>query len=257
MKQTTYIGITSATVSLILGALLGFIVSKFFDGIQIGTVIVAIAVICCFVSSLLILCFVSSMTGLVEKAQRVVDDALKYRAELIPREFVYKEMAKCLRSAEKEVAIITYFMYDWVNKKRTFLPPEQVFEGKEDFYEAVFECIKNPNVEYVRVWQVPSEYKGEALAAIESDPYYKKEVDHIRKISLRTPDLARFVIEDALTTASFILVDRKHLFFNVDFYDKARGLWHSPYMIFVKDATEKAFDGLKSVIVRLTSHYES
>jgi len=258
MKKIETTEIAVATVSLILGTLLGTIIQNLLgSSTSTSNWLVACAIICCFISSLLVFRYVSSMTDLVEKSQAVVDEALKYRAEIIPRELVYKEMAKCLLKARFEVAIVTFFMYDWESGKRTFLPPEQKISGKEDFYKAVFACIENPKVEYIRVWQVPPERRSQALAAIESDPTYKKEIDLIRKISKQSPDRARFVIEDELTTASFILVDQQHLFFNVDFYDRERKIWHSPYMIFVRDATEQAFAGLNSIIVRLTSRFES
>lgn len=259
MKTQDSVNIAIATVSVVLGAILGYVVSVLFgpdSKLAVPAALVMAAVTCCLVASFVVLWYVPSMAGLAEQAQRLVDDALKYRAELIPREFIYPEMAKCIRNAKSEVAIITFFMYDWEKGSRTFLPPEQKIEGKDEFYEAIYSCIDNPSVEYVRVWQVPREHRENALEAIYSDPYYMKEIDAIKKVAKQSPDLARFVIEVELTTASFIFVDGKHLFFNVDFYDKERELWHSPCMIFVKDATEQAFAGLKGIIVRLTSRYE-
>jgi hypothetical protein len=180
----------------------------------------------------------------------LVDKAFQHMAEIIPRDSVYPEMAKCIRQAEEQVVVMTYYMYDWAQGKRTFLPPEQVVTGKEEFYAAINECIAKHNVEYVRIWQVPEEHHGKVLDIIREDPLHKEEVELIQEMS---PDVARLVIAPVHTTASFILIDRKHLFINLDFYDPDRNLWLSPYMIFIKDASGLAFTGLNSIIVRLMS----
>lgn len=218
----------------------------------------------CLATCLVILSYVPALVGfsadkytemvrLAKETKDLLDDALKYRAEVIPRESVYPEMASCIRRAKQQVAVITYYMYDWKKGQRIFLPPEQVVTGKEDFYQALYDCIENPDVEYIRIWQVPTERKSEALKVIEADPLHKREIELIRRVSLQKPDQARLVIAGEHTTASFILVDKKHLFFNVDFYDKERNVWLSPCMIVIKDATESAFVELNSIIVRLTS----
>jgi hypothetical protein len=183
----------------------------------------------------------------------MIAELLKQRAQIIPRELIYPEMARVIREAKERVAVITYLMYDWKSKKRTFLPPDQKVPGLTDFYDAIYECIKRGDVEYLRVWQVPTDKKAEAYGILCENPLHKKEIELIQAASRHHPDKARFIIADQHTTASYILVDRKNLFFNVDFYNAEEGVWYSPYMIFIEDASENAFAGLNSIIVRLTS----
>jgi hypothetical protein len=189
-----------------------------------------------------------------EKTQTILDELLKQRAQIIPRELIYFEMARVIREAKETVAVITYFMYDWDANKRTFLPPDkQKVPGLEDFYKAIYECIKRPDVSYLRVWQAPADKHAELPRILRENPFHEKEIELIKEISRDYPDKAQFVIAEQHTTASYILVDRRNLFFNVDFYSTEERIWYSPYMIFIKDATENAFAGLNSIISRLTS----
>jgi hypothetical protein len=260
-RTTIVIGVVSA----VLGGILGWGIQKLEGaGSDLHVWLFSLAALACLLTCLVVLSYVPALVGfsadkyarmvqLVEATKGLLDDAMKHRAEVIPRESIYPQMASCIRRAKQQVAVVTYYMYDWKQGQRTFLPPEQVVTGKEEFYQAIYDCIENPEVEYIRIWQVPAERKHEALRVIEADPLHRKEIDLIRKVSLQKPDQARLVIAGEHTTASFILVDKKHLFFNVDFFDKERNIWLSPYMIFIKDATEGAFVELNSIIVRLTS----
>jgi hypothetical protein len=187
-----------------------------------------------------------------KNVQRLVEESIGRQAALIPRDLVYKEMATSIRNAQREVAVITYLMVDWETGKRTFAPASVDTPNRGEYYDAVFEVIKNPKVSYIRVWEVPHQRIDEAMQVIESDENQKKECALIREVSAKRPDQANFVITELLTTASFILIDREDLFLNIDFYDPQKNIWHSPYMLYVKDVSGEAFSELQAVIVRLT-----
>lgn len=258
--------ITFGIGTTLIGAILGWVVNEISS--QINSISLWLLLLVSLVS--IITCFivwhsskkytttgeemVKQIKDVNERTRNLVESYLLHSARIIPREMIYPEMAKCIREAKEEVAVVTYFMYDWSGRKRTFTPDEEKLMGRDDFYDAITECIERPNVEYVRIWQVPTEKKAEALEVImESNPNHKKEIKKIQKISKNKPDQARLVIADQHTTASFILVDKRNLFINIDFYDHKKNVWYSPYMIFIKDTTGKSFQELKSIIVRLSS----
>jgi hypothetical protein len=257
LAKSSTTNIVVGVVSAVLGGILGWGLEKLIgaaSSLQLWLfVFVSFA---CLGTCLVVTSYVAKYTNMEElttKTAAMLDDALQHRAEIIPRESIYPVMADCIRHAKSQVAVVTYYMYDWEQNKRTFLPPEQLVTGQDDFYNAIYECIANQSVEYIRIWQVPADKTHDALKIIETDPLHKKEIALIRKVSLQKPDQARLVIAGEHTTASFILVDKRHLFFNIDFYDKERRVWLSPYMVFIKDATGSAFAGLNSIVVRLTS----
>jgi len=194
----------------------------------------------------------AKMLDLNREIQRLTEECVRRQAELIPRDEIYRFMANCFREAKSEVTLITYLMVDPKTRERTFLPNVDNTPNRAEFYEAVYEAIKNRAIQYVRVWMVPHDQIAEAREIIASDEYQKKECELIDQISKTRPDRARLIITDHLTTASFILIDRKHLFLNIDFYDSETKMWHSPYMLFVKDATGDSFKEFQSIIVRLT-----
>lgn len=248
-----------------LGSLLGWGINELFLNFSdltlwvfVSTVIITLVVcIVVFRSTRLIKRYAENINNKVtsesETVRKLIDSSLKHQAQIIHRDLIYPEMARTIRQAKDQVAIMTYFMYDWEEKRRTFLPLNQAVPGLEDFYDAIYECIRRPDVEYLRVWQVPSGREAEAFEVLCENPLHLKEIELIEEISRNRPDQARFIITSQLTTASIILVDSKHLFINVDYYSAEERVWYSPYMIFIKDATENAFVDFNSIIVRLTS----
>lgn len=188
-----------------------------------------------------------------QNIQHLTEEALKRQAELIPREDIYRIMAESIRSATSEVVVITYLMVDWDTGNRNFEPDALGTAHQDEFYDAIYKAIENPKIQYVRVWQVPHEHMSKAKELILSNTRQKRECELIDSISKTRPDRAMMVLTDQLTTASFILIDKRCLFFNIDFYDPMQKMWHSPYMLFVKDAASESFKDLQSLIVRFTT----
>jgi hypothetical protein len=268
-RSEVFVGI----VSLILGAIVGWAVQELFkdpESLPLWTVL-AVAIVAAVMATTgmvflrwqrqvsaaslaAVRSSIDDMSADHSRIQAMIENSIGRQAELIPRERVYKDMACCIRDAKREVAVVTYLMADWQTGTRTFLPAGVDIPHRGEFYDAVYEAIQNPRTEYVRVWQVPHDRRDQALEVINSDAYNKKECELIGEIQPTRPDQARLVIASSLTTASFILIDRHHLFLNIDFFDPEKNAWHSPYMLFVKDATGDTFADLQSVIVRLTSH---
>jgi hypothetical protein len=184
--------------------------------------------------------------------QKLAEQSIGRQAELIPRDEIYKVMANSIRNAQDEVAIVTYMMANWDTKKRTFLPAAVDTPYRGEFYDAVYAAIKDPKIEYIRIWEVPRDRILEARKVIEADEYHKKECALIDEVSRQHPHRARLIFAEQLTTMSFILIDRRSLFLNVDFYDPTKDVWYSPYMLFVKDASGDSFEDLQGVIIRLT-----
>jgi len=266
MKRFRRSEIVIAAISIVIGGLVGWGIEELVGDVANSLVwLFVLATLVCLLTCLVVLLYLPAsvrlgegrfkeMAQLTEETKELLDDALRHQVEIISRESIYPVMAECLRHAKHQVAVFTYYMYDWDHDQRIFLPPEQVVTGKEDFYEAIYECIEKPEVQYIRIWQVPANHVDNAIDVIEQgDPFHKKEIDLIREKQVQKPDEAMLVVASQHTTASFILVDKRHLFFNIDFYDEDRGIWLSPYMIFVKNAGESAFAVLNSIIVRLTT----
>jgi hypothetical protein len=191
----------------------------------------------------------SALAAVQDKVTQSVDGS----AVLVPRESIYPEMARCIREATEQVVVITYFMYDWENQRRTFQPVVTGgVAGVDEFYEAIYACIGDPDVEYLRVWQVPHERIAEARPRIEEDPHLAKELALIDATEPDYPNRCRVKVIAEATTASLILVDRKTLFFNIDLFDADRQTWLSPFMLMVHDARGRAFNDLKRVVLQLS-----
>lgn len=194
-----------------------------------------------------------AMTGVADD----IASTVAHQAHLIPRDAIYPEMAESIRNAQFQVAVITYFMYDWDNDHRTFLQhgqlqPDEAPHGRDQFYAAIYECIERRGVEYVRVWQVPTDRLSEAPEVICREAVHQKERNLIVAVAEAHPEMGRWIVAEQQTTASFVLVDKRTLFMNIDFYDPKARIWRSPYMLLIKDAAAEAFADLQSIVTRLS-----
>lgn len=258
-------GLVTGAAALVLGAILGWAISIVFDDPQKLSlwVVIAIAVIAfmaigSIVGTLSLLqsdgdARLTKIESSVDTLKAAVLEAVDSSATLVPRESIYPQMARCVREATEQVVVLTYFMYDWEAGRRTFAPAVQgdAF-GIDEFYDAVYACIQDPDVEYLRVWQVPADRIGDAKEKIRQDPKWAREIDLIESLS-NHPERCRLKIIGQSTTASIILVDRTTLFFNVDYRDPERNLWLSPFMLMVRDARGRAFTDMKRVVLKITS----
>jgi hypothetical protein len=256
-KHDLRVGVASA----IIGAIAGAAASELIHSVQhwqpwLLVAMSLLAGLTCVVT----LGFVRAITTMFRTTQEAmtrfageITSVVTHQAHLIPRDLIYPEMADSIRNAKSEVAVITLFTYDWDSGRRNFLRPGDEPPGKDEFYDAIYACIEDRDVDYIRVWQVPPERKYIAKAAICEDDYYKTEMELIEKVSRDHPERARCVIAPALTTASYILVDRKTMFMNIDYYEPDERIWLSPYMLMVKDATTHTLDDLRRIVAHLTT----
>lgn len=190
----------------------------------------------------------------VAKVQDIVTKGVNASAVLVPRESIYFEMATCIRGAEKQVVVLTTFMYDWENDRRTFNPVVQGdTPGVAEFYDAIYDCIERSGVEYVRIWQVPSDHVEDARLKIKREERLRKEIDLIEQLSPDDPHRCRLRVISQSTTASMVLVDQETLFFNVDFFDSERKIWLSPFMLMIRDARGRAFQDMQRIITKLST----
>lgn len=180
----------------------------------------------------------------------LVEQSVARQAALIPRDYVYKEMARAFDHAQQSISVVTLLAVDWETGERNWLPAKEDTPFRGEFYNAVKRAIANDRVAYERIWQVPAEKRELAFAALFSDPVHREEFELIEAQRNDSPHLAKFMIASTITTASFILIDGKQLFFNIDLYNDETRQLESPYMLFIKDATGDAFKPLNGVIAR-------
>lgn len=200
---------------------------------------------------------VDAITDQVEEMEKsnaaifsLVERTIARQADLIPRDIIYREMAQAFNEADSHISVVTLLAVDWESGERTFAPALTETPFRSEFYDAIKKAIEREDVVYERIWQVPREKAGEALEALFTDTVHKEEFDLIEGYRKTNPHLAKFMLAPILTTASFILIDGKKLFFNFDIYDEETGKLESPYMLFVKDASGSAFEPLKGLIAR-------
>lgn len=259
--------VLNAGASTVVGGVIGWALGAAFTGgdrrLELGIVVALafIALLVCLAVSGFLAAYqregreqVAAMSTTVNRLTSVVTTSIEGSAVLVPRDAIYPEMARCIRQAEEQVVVLTTYMYNWEEDRRTFGPVVAGnVPGVDEFYEAIYSCVADPVVEYLRIWQVPAERVSEAREKIMQEPRLAREIKLIESISPDNPERCRVRIIPEAMTASIILVDRKTMYLNVDVYDAERGMWLSPFMLMIKDARGRAFNDMKRVIVKLSS----
>jgi hypothetical protein len=180
----------------------------------------------------------------------LVEETVSRQAALIPRNIIYKEMATAFNEAKSSISVVTLLTVDWEKKERNWQPALTTTPFRDEFYNAIKLAIEREDIVYERIWQVPSNRASDALDLLFTDSVHKEEFELIKKCSEANPHLAKFMIASTITTASFILIDDKKLFFNIDIYNEESRKMESPYMLFIKDAKGDVFKPLRGVIAR-------
>lgn len=180
----------------------------------------------------------------------LVDQTVARQATLIARSEIYREMAESFNEAKSSISVVTLLAMDWEKGVRNWTPAMTSTPGRDAYYNAVKRAIIRSDVCYERIWQVPQGKGMEGMAGIMSDPLLKEEYELIEQNRKLYPHLAKFMLAPIITTASFILVDGKELFLNIDLINEKTGEMESPYMLFIKDASGEAFEPMKGVIAR-------
>lgn len=180
----------------------------------------------------------------------LVEETVSRQAALIPRNVIYKEMAKAFNEAEATISVVTLLAVNWEKGERNWEPALNNTPYRKEFYDAIKLAITREDIAYERIWQVPSDKGDVALKLLFTDTVHKEEYNLIEKCRKTNPHLAKFMIASTITTASFILIDDKKLFFNIDIYNDESKKMESPYMLFIKDAKGEVFKPLRGVIAR-------
>lgn len=181
----------------------------------------------------------------------LIEQTVTRQAALIPRGEVYLEMSQAIDDATSEISVVTLLAVDWTSGRRNFAPALTDTPGRTRFYESIKRAIAREDILYERIWQIPAEKKIEEVKeALFSDPLHKEEYKLVEEHKQKNPHLAKFMLSPTLTTASFILIDKKKLFFNFDIYNEETNELESPYMLFIKEASGEVFSPLKALIAR-------
>ncbi len=182
-----------------------------------------------------------------------VEEMVKYQAKVLTRDQAYGAMKESVDCAKKQVVLLATLFFDWNAKRRTYTTATQFSKNRESLFESLFAAIKRPDIEYIRIFQLPRERHNEFEQVLDDDALYRKEVELISAIQQEHPERARLSLSEECTNMSLVLIDHKHLFINIDIYDSEQGTFRSPYVVFIQDATEVTFLGLDSLITQITS----
>ena len=189
------------------------------------------------------------LTALEERVNKLVSQ----QAKLLSREQAYDAMRHSVENARSQVVLLATVFFDWEAQRRTYATATQHSAAREALFKALFKAIEREDVEYIRIFQLPPERHNQFADVLNRDDLYREEVRLISLIQADHPERARLALTEECTNTSLVMIDRKHLFINIDLYDPVAKVFRSPYVIFIHDAEEGAFVEIGNLVTEITT----
>ena len=222
-------------LSVIIGILVGPVLEQLFPSLftEPNLIYLAFAVIVLvFVTtSPLVLSMWKNTNQQIEVANahfKIVSDALGQKARIVSAREGYAATHEWLRNAEKEVLILSNYVFDWENSKPVFDSETLKSPERETLSSLIQEKIlerqaNNKPFKFCRIVQIPENHSINEIFPY--DDYYRKTSQFIVNISKSNPELASLRTVEPLFTNTFVIVDRKYLYIEFNAYTPDINLW--------------------------------
>ncbi len=197
-------------------------------------------------------------TQLIAERLDYIAGELGQDANLVPYDAAYRQLTEWANSAQEDIRILTYYprppktseIYD-------FHSPRMRSSERAKWFEAANRAIERTEttkLRFIRVIQVsngkmetdptPQEIKT-VIASISSDASNRDQLDQLLRLNVSAADRACLKFSRVYMTNSFVLIDGKHLFMDIDIWDPNDSEFKTPFVLMASDTTGKRFEELR------------
>gem|GEM_PF-5319624 len=173
-------------------------------------------------------------------------DVIRSSATVSPVKVAYRHITEALMQAEREVLIFTYFTYDKKSQQRLVDAERMRSPLRKRLFRAFDMCIQNPKIAYTRIYQIDADSTEEARKVISSlDSLYASEIQSIDRAG--NSKNAKVLFVAPVTHLTFILVDNRNAFFDVEISSQAGETSMPSFSIYMKDADDELLQNLRDI----------
>lgn len=248
-------------LSVVIGIIIGPVLEKLFPSLftEPNLIYVTFVVIVLVVVSTLplILSMWKSTNQQIESVStysKIIADSLGQKARLVPAREGYKEIHKWIKNAEKEILILSDYVFDWENSKPVFDLAILDSPERKALYSIMQEKIaekqeNNDQFKFCRIVQVPKNHSINEI--LPHDEYYRESSRFIVGVSKSNPELASLRTVEPLFTNTFTIVDRKHLYIEFNAFTPDVTKAFTPFVLLIDDPRSDIISSMLSLHQRI------
>jgi hypothetical protein len=247
----------SVTIGIIIGPVLEKLFPSLFSDPNLIYVTFAVIVLVFVGTSPLILSMWKDTNQQIESVNiytKIIADSLGQKARLIPAKEGYKETQEWLKNAEKEILVLSNYVFDWENGKPVF--DLEILESPERkvLYSLMQEKVtekqaNNEQFKFCRIVQIPKNHSIDEI--LPHDEYYRESSKFIASISKLNPELASLRTAEPLFTNTFTIVDRKHLYIEFNAFTPDVTKAFTPFVLLIDDPKSEIVSSMLSLHQRI------
>lgn len=247
----------SVAIGIVVGPILDKLFPSLFTEPNLIYLAFAVIVLVFVVTSPLILSMWKNTNQQIESANahfKIVSDALGQKARLVPAREGYKETNDWFKNAEKEVLILSNYVFDWENGKPVFDSETLKSPERKALYSLMQEKItgkqaNNEPFKFCRIVQIPENHSINEI--FPHDDYYHKTSQFIVNISKSNPEFASLRTVEPLFTNTFVIVDRKHLYIEFNAYTPDVTKAFTPFVLLIDDPKSEIVSSMLNLHQRI------
>ncbi len=173
-------------------------------------------------------------------------ELVRSTAKVSPIDVAYKHITEAVKEAQNEVLIFTYFTYDPETGERSVDAKRMGSQRRRNLFAAFHSAIEKRRVTYTRIYQVDAETAARAREIVSSkDELYASEIKKIESSS--TTENSHVMFVKPVTHLTFILVDDRNAFFDIEITSDANDKNVPSFSIFLRDADEQLIQNLRLI----------
>ncbi len=185
---------------------------------------------------------------------KIIADSLGQKVRLVPAREGYKEIYEWLKNAEREVLILSNYVFDWENSKPVF--DLKILESPErkSLYSLIEKKIaakqaNNEQFKFCRIVQIPKNHSINEI--FPHDDYYFESSKYIVGISKSNPELASLRTVEPLFTNTFTIIDRTHLYIEFNAFTPDITKAFTPFVLLIDDPKSEIVSSMISLYQRI------
>lgn len=248
-------------VSIVIGLIIGPVLEKLFPSLFAEPNLIyltfAVIVLIFLTTSPIMLSMWENTNQQVESVSmysKIIADSLGQKARLVSAREGYKETQTWLKNAEKEILILSDYVFDWENSVPVF--DKGILESPERkaLYQLMQEKIaekqtKNEQFKFCRIVQIPKNHSINEI--FPHDEYYRESSKLIVNISKSNPELASLRTVEPLFTNTFTIIDRKHLYIEFNAFTPDVTKAFTPFVLLIEDPKSEIVSSMLSLHQRI------
>ena len=175
------------------------------------------------------------------------------RIKTVPYNQGYDELLKQIERAEKEILILTKYVFDWENHQPIWDSDRLNSPHRKAFYATLRKKISDERegdtrFEFVMIAQIP---KGHSLSEmLPHDKLYKDICEFLVRLSEKEPERARLKVTLIVFNNSIILIDQAFAHISFDVSNPDSGV-EAPFVMLIEDPKSDALKNLVKLYRRV------